>query len=43
MIKIPALLFYLFIISGIFVLAIAQKAEAAKSGIKEIKLGTVYS
>lgn len=31
------------IISGIFVLAIAQKAEAAKSGMKEVKLGTVYS
>lgn len=31
------------IISGFFVLAMAQKAEAARSGIKEVKPGTVYS
>ena len=30
-------------ISGSFVLAMAQKAEAARSGIKEVKPGTVYS
>ncbi len=34
---------FLFLISIVIVLAMAQKAEAAKSGIKEVKPGTVYS